>query len=263
MSDDPTTTDAQDELVSAYVDAEATPEEVARVEASAELLARAEVMRSVAVAVATPAPRSPSDARDAAIAAALAEASRGRNVTELAAVRARHRPRVASVAAGVLVALAIGAGLLAQAGRDDKATTTAAKTGVSAASSSAAAPERSGASVAVAADGPAPDTFAAGAAIDLGDLGDFADTAALVNATRARVAARSTPQDSAAGAGTAAAGAAPTAGGPACPRPPGAEFEALARLDGETVTVLVVGPPDRQVIQLVDASCTVIFTQPL
>ncbi|MEY2464022.1 MAG: hypothetical protein QOH64_2160 [Acidimicrobiaceae bacterium] len=260
MSDDPTTTDAQDELVSAYVDGEATPEEVARVEASAELLARAEVMRSVAAAVASPSPPSPSDARDAAIAAALAEAGPGRNVTELAAVRARRRLRIASVAAGVLVALAIGAGLLAQAGRDDKATTTAAKTGVSAASSSAAAPERSGATGAAAADGPAPDTFATGATID---LGDFADTAALVNATRARITALSTPQDSAAGAGTAAAGAAPTSAGAACPRPPGAEFEALARLDGETVTVLVVGPPDRQVIQLVDAGCTVIFTQPL
>ncbi|MEY2437944.1 MAG: hypothetical protein QOF97_2780, partial [Acidimicrobiaceae bacterium] len=169
MSDDPTTTDAQDELVSAYVDGEATPEEVARVEASAELLARAEVMRSVAAAVASPSPPSSPDARDAAIVAALAEAGPGRNVTALAAVRARHRLRIASVAAGVLVALAIGAGLLAQAGRDDKATTTAAKTSASAESSPAAAPERSGASGAGAADGRAPDTFAAGAAIDLGD----------------------------------------------------------------------------------------------
>ena len=47
-------TDALDELVSRYLDAEVTAEEAARVESDPELLARADAMRSAIEAVAAP-----------------------------------------------------------------------------------------------------------------------------------------------------------------------------------------------------------------
>jgi hypothetical protein len=268
MSDDPTFDD--DELVSAYVDGEATPEEVAAVEADPHLLARVEVLRAVARAVASaPVAPAPEDARETSIAAALAAAGSHAEVTDLAAVRARRPLRVLSIAAAVLIALAIGAGLLAQANRDSTsssaAKTSAAGSGASSSSSSsAAADERAAADQAA----PTPNTFGALAAPD---LGDYDDAAVLVAAAKGRLdATKSTggspsaagpaagsataPQDSAAAGGAEAA---------TCPRPVDVVFEGVARLDGAPVTVVVFGPQDRQVIELVDATCAVVLSQPL
>jgi hypothetical protein len=79
---------------------------------------------------------------------------------------------------------------------------------------------------------------------------------AATKATGATPAAGQAPQDSAA-AGDAAATP------PTCPRPADVVFEGVARLRGEPVTVLVSGPQDHQVIELVDTTCAVVFSQPL
>jgi len=63
-----------DELVSAYLDGEATPDEVARVESDPVLLARVEAIRAAIGLTAQPVPPAPSVAREAAISAALAAA---------------------------------------------------------------------------------------------------------------------------------------------------------------------------------------------
>lgn len=113
---------SDDELVSAYLDGEASADEIARVESSPELLAEVETLRAVAALVASdpdPATVDPGR-RDAHIAAALAASSTAANVTGLSAARARpwYRQPVAAVAA-VLLAAVIAVPLLANLGGDD------------------------------------------------------------------------------------------------------------------------------------------------
>ncbi len=114
MNDDPTL----DELVSAYLDGEATVDEVARVEGSAELTARAVTLRAVRDAVAAPVGASPDGHRDQAVSAALRASSTAANVTSLSIRRARSARvvRIASVAA--VIALFMLAGSLVLLTRD-------------------------------------------------------------------------------------------------------------------------------------------------
>lgn len=101
-----------DELLSAYIDGLATPEDVARVESDPALLARAAELRSAAAAVGRPVPVPPADA---AVAAALRQSSTAANVT---AIATRTQPRnrqvlgVAAAAAVVAIAFLAGAVLL-------------------------------------------------------------------------------------------------------------------------------------------------------
>ena len=98
-----------DEIVSAYLDGEATAEEIARVQASPELLARVEAFRSTGLAVGAPVAPPPPEVREAAIAAALAASQTAPNVTSLGAAREKKRafsPRVlalSSAAAAVVI----------------------------------------------------------------------------------------------------------------------------------------------------------------
>src|SRR5262245_30967997 len=62
----------RDELASAYLDGEATPDERAAVERDATLLARVEELRAVRRVLAAPVPPRPAADVDAAVAAALA-----------------------------------------------------------------------------------------------------------------------------------------------------------------------------------------------
>ncbi len=98
-------TDALDELVSRYLDAEVTAEEAARVESDPELLARADAMRSAIEAVAGPVdiPMIDLDQRRAI---AVEASSTSAEVTDLSAVRARtieRRNRFVAVAAAVVL----------------------------------------------------------------------------------------------------------------------------------------------------------------
>lgn len=112
-----------DEVVSAHLDGEATPDEVARVAAEPELAARAAVLERAIAAVATPVEPAPGDARERAIAAALdawvapgSAAPAGAApapVIDLAARRARRQRVLLSAAAAVVVVL-IGGGAVVQ-----------------------------------------------------------------------------------------------------------------------------------------------------
>ena len=118
----------RDELVSAYLDGEATPAEIAEVEGDAALLARIEELRAVRDAVGAPVPTLPAEQRDQLISAALGVAD-----TEAAArVEAKlvppRRPQplfLALAAAVLLVAAVVSAGLIGSRGGDDQADVTA------------------------------------------------------------------------------------------------------------------------------------------
>jgi hypothetical protein len=112
-----------DELVSAYLDGEATADEVARVEADPALRARAEAMRAVARAVSEPPGVDPAR-RDEVIAAAMAAAgpvAEADGADELARRRAAKRQQRALtwVAAAAAVLMLIAAPLLIRAGRSE------------------------------------------------------------------------------------------------------------------------------------------------
>jgi hypothetical protein len=109
-----------DELVTAYLDGEATAAERARVQGDPALLARAEQLRAVSRMVAEPVDGPDAVLRDAHIAAALAASSTSPVVTAMPA--RRNRPdllRFASVAAVVLAILVAVPLLLSNTGGDD------------------------------------------------------------------------------------------------------------------------------------------------
>ena len=112
----------QDELVSAYLDGEATPAEIAEIEASDALLARVEELRAVRDAVAEVVAPLPADRQDDLIGAALgvADAEAAARV-EAKVVPMRHPQRLllAMAAAVVVLAAIVGTGLIASRGGDE------------------------------------------------------------------------------------------------------------------------------------------------
>ena len=116
-------TDALDELVSRYLDAEVTADEAARVESDPELLARADAMRSAIEAIAAPVdiPMIDLDQRRTI---ALDASSTSTGVTDLSAARAlrieRRNRFVAVAAAGVLLAVTFTAIQRADLDDDDQ-----------------------------------------------------------------------------------------------------------------------------------------------
>ena len=112
----------EDELVSAYLDNEATPAEVAEVERDATLLARVEQLRSVRDAVAAPVPPAPSAQREQAISAALGVADAEAAARLEAKIVPVHQPQrllLALAAAVIVLAAVVGGGLIASRGGDD------------------------------------------------------------------------------------------------------------------------------------------------
>ena len=116
-------TDALDELVSRYLDAEVTADEAARVESDPELLARADAMRSAIESVAAPVdiPMIDLDQRRTI---ALDASSTSTGITDLSAARGRRTERrnrfVAVAAAVVLLAVAFTAIQRADLDDDDQ-----------------------------------------------------------------------------------------------------------------------------------------------
>lgn len=119
-------TDAFDELVSRYLDAEVTADEIVRVESDPALLARADEMRAAMAAVAAPVDISTADL-DRIRAAAIAAGTTTPAVTDLVVARARtleRRNRFLAVAAA-FVFIAVGFAAvqnLSTGGDDDEAT---------------------------------------------------------------------------------------------------------------------------------------------
>jgi hypothetical protein len=130
MSDQDRPLEVADELASAYIDGEATPEEVVRVESDPGLLARADVFRSVAAKV-RDLPVAGDEGRESAIAAALAAAgaevpSQPRGDLEGARVQRRQRIQRAQrhrryqwIAAAAVVAVGVLAGVRLLTGLGD------------------------------------------------------------------------------------------------------------------------------------------------
>ncbi|MFQ5556793.1 MAG: hypothetical protein ACE5GB_04705 [Acidimicrobiales bacterium] len=117
-------TSSDDELVSAYLDGEASPDEIEQVRTDATLARRARELAAIRDAVAAPVQAPSADARDRAIEAALAMSSATDMVTGIGAARARRAVRwqpIAAAAAAVL-ALAIAVPLLVQLGGDGSET---------------------------------------------------------------------------------------------------------------------------------------------
>ena len=113
-----------DELVSAYLDDEATSAEVAEVEGDDVLLARVEQLRAVRDAVAAPVPPMSAERRDQMISAALAVADAEAVQRREAKIVPLHRPRptlLAVAAATIVLAAVVGAGLIASRSGDDSA----------------------------------------------------------------------------------------------------------------------------------------------
>ncbi len=127
-----------DELVSAYIDGEATAEEIARVESDPELMARAHIFRSIDSIVAEPVtpPVTADAARESAIAAALAASNTTPKVTSLAPKQSKPsifaRPNAALMgAAAVLFVLLAGFAVLnSTTGGDDVASDSFEEVGV-------------------------------------------------------------------------------------------------------------------------------------
>ena len=112
----------EDELVSAYLDNEATSAEIAEVESDDALMARVEELRALRDTVAAPVPPLPPDQRDQMIGAALGVADAEARARVEAKVVPLHRPQrllLAMAAAVVLLAGVVGAGLIASRGGDD------------------------------------------------------------------------------------------------------------------------------------------------
>ena len=112
----------RDELVSAYLDGEASPDEIAEVEGDDALLARVEELRAVHGAVAAPVPSLSAEQRNLLISAALGMADAEADVRLEAKIVPRHRPQrlfLAVAAAVILLAAAVSAGLLGSSGGDD------------------------------------------------------------------------------------------------------------------------------------------------
>jgi hypothetical protein len=190
-----------DELVSAYLDGEATPDERAVVEARPDLLAKLNQFRSVAGQVADVEPPDPAR-RAAAVDAALQSSDQSRTtgsddgVVDLGARRTRaRRPGLLiglSAAAAVVLVVAIGAAVLRS--RSQPALTsvgTAAE--VAGPTSSTAVPDNARAQTASPAAGAASGAAGNGAQADSAagvpvvDFGNFADQAALDTRLRAQL----------------------------------------------------------------------------
>ncbi|MCQ3806455.1 MAG: hypothetical protein OXB92_01300 [Acidimicrobiaceae bacterium] len=124
-------THPNDEIVSSYIDGEATLDEVARVQASPELLAEVRDFEAVAELVSTPvAPLAQSDVEEL-IGRALDQSDNSSQVIDLAAVRAIRTfnpQRLATIAATLIIlAGAVGAVIMFNSAGDDNMTASTAE----------------------------------------------------------------------------------------------------------------------------------------
>ncbi|MDQ1423619.1 MAG: hypothetical protein QOD72_1117 [Acidimicrobiaceae bacterium] len=253
-----------DELVSAYLDDEATTEERARVQSDPALLARVEALRAVHDALASPAEGPTTAERDTTIRAALGAAT----VVPITAARGRRGLRIASIAAAVALVLG-AAGFLVRAANDKSDTKFNAATASVASSPGSPTAERTNGAAAPSA---ATSTFSANGRAQ---LGSFADRSALANAAQTQV--HSIPLDQAKQESSPTTTAAPStntangdAAAPTClvPLPADATFEAYAAsavLEGRAVQVDVFTIADGSLVLVVTdaATCTQVFSQPV
>jgi hypothetical protein len=240
-----------DELASAYLDGEVTPDERALVDGDPAVLARVEELRLARDALAsTPVVAPAPEARDAAIRAAVGVA----DVVDLTRMRTRRRLRLVAVAAAVLVVIG-AAGLVLRSRTTESSTSTAA--GTRSAASSALVP-----SAAAAAGATQP--YGTGGSM----LGTFTDRDALVSAAKAAIetpASERMAADAAAASNVVTTGTPPLCHVTAPADTDGPVFSALAVLDRTYVQVDVFLRRDgtRVLVATSSGPCTELFSQPL
>ena len=120
-------TPSDDELISSCLDGEATLDEVARIQADPELLARVQEFENAKGLLSTPVPPLPQSDVDRLISNALAESATSDRVTDLSAVRASRMfnpARLATIAAAFLLLAGVVGALFAlnNAGTGDMTT---------------------------------------------------------------------------------------------------------------------------------------------
>jgi hypothetical protein len=247
-----------DELVSAVLDGEATADERARVEEDPALSARLAELRTVRDALAASTPVPSERERDAAIAAAIRSAPGDLQQRR----RQRQRlARVASIAAAVLVFAVVVAGIAALSRHDsnNRAASSAAAASSSPAGSEAVGAVAPSAESAAAAGTPNPALSATAPVV--ADLGSFATRDALVTAVeQANSQFRNETATPPAAASTAQGSGAADAG---CPSQTGVRLFANAQLAGQPVIVVVTAAPNPEILDVYDASCVLLFSQPL
>ena len=123
-------TPSDDELISSYLDGEATLDEVARIEADPVLLARVQEFEDAAELLSTPVPPLPQSDVDRLISNALSESATSSRVTDLSAARASRMfnpQRLGTIAAAfLLLAGAVGALFALNNSDSDEVATTSA-----------------------------------------------------------------------------------------------------------------------------------------
>jgi hypothetical protein len=248
-----------DELVSAVLDGEATGDERARVEADPALSARLAELRMVRDALAAPTPVPSERERDAAIAAAI------RSAPVDLQQRRRNRQRltqIASIAAAILVFAVVVAGIAALSRHDsnNRAASSAAAASSSPTGSEAAAGAVSPSTESADAAG-APSPPLSATAPVVADLGSFATRDALVTAVeQANAQFRQQTATPPAAASTEQSRSAADAG---CASQAGARLFANAQLSGQPVIVVVTAAPNAEILHVYDATCVLLFSQPL
>lgn len=253
-----------DELLSAYLDGEATAEETARVDGDPRLQARLRELEAAATLVGSPVERVPPTVRDAAISSALAAADRSSEDDTAAAApvvhldsRRRKQWALASVAAVVLLVVIATARMLQPS---DNASTTALNQ-----SESKAAPTTLGAPAAAEQATTADRATAASPSY----IGAFPSTSALVSGTRSLLEARpaAAPTGAAGAAATASDSSSAFAAAPGCS--PDADrgtvvFDGTATLDGQPVLVIVQqDAAGARLLSILDERCDVLTVQAL
>jgi hypothetical protein len=218
MTDDRPPIDSSDEeLVSAYLDGEATPAERERVEADPQLLDLVDAYRSAAAAVGSPVMPLDQPRRDAMVSAALAvlddrdaRPDAGRPSAEVAQLSARRRwtSRAPGLAAAAAILFLVGIGLVLSSNgsdRDQQAEVSASADRSTSeeelksqdATGGAAEDGDSGSTGPGAASEAEPDQSLAAPEAPLADLGDFTDEASLRDALAGNPPPSSTTRESA------------------------------------------------------------------
>ena len=270
------------ELVSAYIDGEATPAEVEHVEATPSLRAWADRLRALAGVVAEPPAAVAPDVQARMIDRAMAAGASVHSLADARATRdhrrgARRWLPALSAAAVLLILLAVVPVLLRSGGQNTD--TTALGTGAdrddSAASASTTPAAGPGASNGGASTGPQPD--AAGGVLSLGsvsdgDLGGYDDLGVLASTARDRFAARLAASEAAPPPTTAADATTTNAVVATCEPELMAtdglitalRYFATATLDDDPVSVLVfemaTGGPEAFRLYVVGPDCRVLTT---
>jgi hypothetical protein len=245
-----------DEMLSAYLDGEATPEEAARVASEPRLQARLRELEAAAALVGIPVEPAPATALEAAIGAALAAADAPTAPVIQLDSRRRKQWALASVAAVVLLVVIAAARVLQPS---DTASTTALNQAESkAVTSTLGAP-------AAAEQAPAADRATDAAA---SYVGAFATPSALVSGTRALLDARLAAATSTGAAGATTATGAPFAAladcSPADPDRGAVVFDGTATLGGQPVRVLVQrDSAGTRLLSILDEQCRLLVAQEL